>query len=207
MGLNADSVSIVLTDSLAAPADSAPADTAGAGAYVSVAAAAARLRSAERSLTFTRAGRFAPSLEFGVEKGDPGSASPNQLLPVIGFALPFPLFNRSGGAVTQAIAERDRARVELDLTRRETDAAVARARRELVAAQARVRRSAALVASADRIASMSLQAYGEGAVPLATVLEAQRNAREILARYIDDLATADAALRALRWLTTRTSEP
>jgi len=49
---------------------------------------------------------------------------------------------------------------------------------------------------------MSLQAYGEGAVALANVLEAQRNAREILARYIEDLAAADAALRALRWLTT-----
>lgn len=120
---------------------------------------------------------------------------------MIGFSLPFPLFNRSGGAVTQAIADRDRARVELDQTRRETDAAVARANRELVAARARVRRSAALVASADRIAAMSLQAYGEGAIPLANVLEAQRNAREILARYIDDLAAADAAARMLRWLT------
>jgi len=81
-----------------------------------------------------------------------------------------------------------------------------RARRELVAARARVRRSAALVASADRIASMSLQAYGEGAVALANVLEAERNAREILARYIEDLAAADAALRALRWLTTPPEE-
>jgi len=40
---------------------------------------------------------------------------------------------------------------------------------------------------------MSLQAYSVGAIPLANVLEAQRNAREILARYIDDLATADSA--------------
>jgi len=53
---------------------------------------------------------------------------------------------------------------------------------------------------------MSLQAYGEGAVALANVLEAQRNAREILARYIEDLAAADAALRALRWLTTPPEE-
>jgi len=109
--------------------------------------------------------------------------------------------------VTQAIAERDRARAALDLTRRETEAAVARARRELIAAQARVRRSAALVASADRIAGMSLQAYGEGAVALANVLEAQRNAREILARYIDDLAAADAAARTLRWLTAGRDQP
>jgi len=201
MGLRADTPSIRLADSLVAPDDSAVM-SGRAGEFLPVAAAAARLRSAERGLTLARASRFAPSLEFGVDKGDPGSANPNQLLPVIGFSLPFPLFNRSGGAVTQAIAERDRARAELDLTRRETDAGVALAQRELIAARARVRRSAALVASADRIAGMSLQAYGEGAVALANVLEAQRNAREILARYIDDLAAADAAARTLRWLTT-----
>jgi cobalt-zinc-cadmium efflux system outer membrane protein len=205
MGLRADTPSIRLVDSLVAPGDSAVMPT-WSGEYLPVAAAAARLRSTERSLSLARASRFAPSLEFGVDKGDPGSANPNQLLPVIGFSLPFPLFNRSGGAVTQAIAERDRARAEFDLTRRETDAGVARARRELSAARARVRRSAALVASADRIAGMSLQAYGEGAVALATVLEAQRNAREILARYINDLAAADAAARTLRWLTTGTDQ-
>src|SRR5437773_1099228 len=208
MGLAGDSPAIRLVDSLVAPEDSAPVNEGGAGPgeYLPVAAAAARLRSAERALSFTRASRFAPSVEVGLDKGDPGTTRPNELLPVIGFSLPFPLFNRSGGEVTRAIAERDRARAELDLTRRETDAAVARARRELVAARARVRRSAALVASADRIASMSLQAYGEGAVALANVLEAERNAREILARYIEDLAAADAALRALRWLTTPPEE-
>src|SRR6266536_2919672 len=192
---------VAVDDSLVAPNDGAVM-SGKSGEFLPVAAAAARLRSAERSLTLARASRFAPSLEFGVDKGDPGSANPNQLLPVIGFSLPLPLFNRSGGAVTQAIAERDRARAELDLTRLETDAGVARAQRELIAARARVRRSAALVASADRIAGMSLQAYGEGAVALANVLEAQRNAREVLARYIDDLAAADAAARTLRWLTT-----
>ena len=199
MGLGGDEPSIVLVDSLL-PTDgaSAPAPT---GDYLPIAAATARLKAAERALTFTRASRFAPSVQFGVDQGDPTSARPHELLPVIGFSLPFPLFNRSGGAVTQAVADRDRARAELDQTRRETDAAVARATRELAAAQSRVRRSAALVTSADRVAAMSLQAYSEGAVALANVLEAQRNAREILARYIDDLAAADASARMLRWLT------
>jgi hypothetical protein len=54
---------------------------------------------------------------------------------------------------------------------------------------------------------MSLQAYREGAIPLANVLEAQRNAREIVARYIDDLAAADAAARTVRWLTTGSEQP
>ena len=205
MGLPADTPSITLVDSLVVPDDSGA--SVGPGEWLPVAAAAARLRAAERNLSFTRASRFAPSVVFGVDKGDSGAADPNQLLPVIGFSLPFPLFNQSGGAVTQATAERDRALAALDLTRHETDAAVARSRRDLIAAQARVRRSAALVTSADRIAGMSLQAYGEGAVALANVLEAQRNAREILARYIDDLAATDAAARTLRWLTLRADQP
>jgi outer membrane protein, heavy metal efflux system len=205
MGLPGDTPAIVLVDSLAT-LDTA-AEAAQPGAYLPVAAAEARLRSAERTLTFTRASRFAPSSQLGFDKGDPTSPTPNQLLPVIGFSLPFPLFNWSGGEVTRASAERDRARAELDLTRRETNAAVARARRELVAARDRARRSAELVASANRVASMSLQAYGEGAIALANVLEAQRNAREILAHYIDDLAAADAALRTLRWLTATASQP
>lgn len=205
MGLSGDDPAITLIDSLAAPEDSVSANLT--REHLPVAVAAARLRSAERTLTLTRASRFAPNLEFGFDKRDPGSARPNQLLPVIGFSIPFPLFNKSGGDVTRAIAERDRARAQLELTRRETDAAMARARRELLAARGRVRRSAALVASADRIAAMSLQAYSEGAVALANVLEAQRNAREILARYIDDLAAADAAARMLRWLSVGPDEP
>ena len=44
-------------------------------------------------------------------------------------------------------------------------------------------------------------AYREGAVPLATVLEAQRGAREMLAQYIDDIATAAIAAATLRVLT------
>jgi hypothetical protein len=48
---------------------------------------------------------------------------------------------------------------------------------------------------------MSLQAYAEGAVALPNVLEAQRNAREALARYIDDVAAANNAAAAVRLLT------
>ena len=205
MGLSGDTAAITLRDSLAAPPDSAM-PTPGS-ALLPIAAAEASLRSAERTLSFTRASLFAPSFEIGFDKGDPSSPTPNDLLPVIGFSLPVPLFNWGRGDITRAAAERDRARAELDLTRRESDAAVVRARRELVGARDRLRRSAALVASANRVAAMSLQAYREGAIALATVLEAQRNAREILVRYIDDLAAADAAARTLRWLTTGPDEP
>ena len=205
MGRTGDTPVISLADSLTAPDDTSPA--APGEELLPVAAAAASLRSADRAVTLTRASRFAPSLAVGFDKVDPTSPTPNELLPVIGFSLPVPLFNWSGGDITRVVAERDRARAELDLTRRETDAAVSRARRELAAARDRLRRSAALVASADRVATMSLQAYSEGAVALANVLEAQRNAREVLARYVDDLAAADGAASALRWLTTPPDKP
>ena len=46
------------------------------------------------------------------------------------------------------------------------------------------------MASANRVAALSLTAYREGASSLPNVLEAQRNARDVLAQYIDDLADA-----------------
>ena len=204
MGLTGDQPAIVLVDSLRPPPDSAPPE---GRMLLPVAAAEASLRSAERSLAFARRSRFAPNIQFGFDTGDPTSPTPHQLLPVVGFSLPFPLFNFGRGDVLRASAERDRASAELDLARRGTAAAVARARRDLVAARDRLRRSAGLVESANRVATMSLQAYSEGAIPLANVLEAQRNAREILARFIDDLATADSAARALKMLTAAPDEP
>jgi outer membrane protein, heavy metal efflux system len=205
VGLAGDEPVIALADSLVPPAEGPEAPTA-AAEPLPVAAAAATLRSEERALAFAHRSIFAPSLELGVEGGDPTGATPG-ILPTIGLSFPLPLFNWNGGEVARARAARDRARAELDLVRRETSAAVARARRELGAARARLQRDAGLLASADRVAAMSLQAYAEGAVALANVLEAQRNAREALGRYIDDLAAADVAAAAVRLLTASPDEP
>jgi outer membrane protein, heavy metal efflux system len=203
MGLPAQEPTIALVDSLVAPADTT---AALAGEPLPVAAAAASLRAAERTLTLVHRSLFAPSLQLGVESGDPTGAEPGTL-PVFGVTLPLPLFHWNGGEAAQAAAARDRARAGLDLTRRETAASAARATRELAAAWARLRRDRDLLASADRVAAMSLQAYAEGAVALGNVLEAQRNAREALGRYIDDLAGADGAAAALRLVTTAADLP
>jgi len=205
MGLPAAEPTIALADSLVppAPGDSAPAPP---GAPLPVAAAAAAVRSQERALTLVHRSLFAPSFEVGVEAQDPSDPT-RGLLPTFGISLPLPLFNWSGGEAAQAAAARDRARAELELVRRETVADLARAQRELAAARARVRRDQEILASADRVAAMSLQAYAEGAVALANVLEAHRNAREALGRYIDDLAAAAAAAATLRLLTTPADQP
>ncbi len=198
MGLPGEAPTIALADSLAPRSDSV---ATAAGEPLPVAQAAASLRAAERALTFVHRSLFAPSFEVGVEARDPTGAEPG-LLPTFGIALPLPLFNWNSGEAAQAAAARDRARAELDFVRRETAASLARARRELTAALERVRRDQDILTSADRVAAMSLQAYAEGAVALASVLEAQRNAREALGRYIDDLAAADGAGAAVRLLQT-----
>ncbi len=207
IGLPAEQVTIVLTDSLAPPAPPAPpapsssSDSVGraAGEPLPVAAAAASLRSAERTLTLAHRSVFAaPSFQVGVERGDPTQGG---ALPTVGFSLPLPLFNWNGGGVAQAAAARDRAQASLELVRRETAAELARAQRSLAAAEARLERDRRVLASADRVAAMSLEAYTEGAVALPNVLEAQRNAREALGRYIDDLAAANTAAAAVRLVT------
>jgi outer membrane protein, heavy metal efflux system len=202
MGLPAEEVTITLADSLAPPADSMPAP---AGEPLPVAAAAASFRASERALSLAHRSVFAtPSLQVGFDTDDPGGQ--RGLLPTIGLSLPLPLFNWNGGEVRQAAAARDRAQAGLDLVRRESGAELARVRRGFVLALTRLERDRRLLSSADRVAAMSLQAYAEGVVALPNVLEAQRNAREALARYIDDVAEANDAAAAVR-LRTATESP
>jgi cobalt-zinc-cadmium efflux system outer membrane protein len=204
MGLAADRVSIALADTLELPV----ADTAGpSGAALLVAAAEASARSADAAHAFARRSVFAaPSLMLGFDSHDPTGAE-RGLLPTFGLTLTFPLLNRNGGEVALAAAGRDRARAELEVTRRESDAAVARARRELAVSVEKATRDRRLVASANRVAAMSLAAYAEGAVALPSVLEAQRQARESLAQLVDDLAAANAAAAAVRLLTASEASP
>ena len=205
MGLPSDRPSIALADTLTLP----PVDTAApAGPTLQVASAEAGARSAAAALALARRSVLAaPSLTFGFDAYDPTPGGERGLLPTFGLALTFPLLNFNGAAVAAASASRDRAAPELAVTRRESDAAVARARRELALAVARALRDRQLVASADRVAAMSLAAYAEGAVALPSVLEAQRQAREALGRLIDDLTAASVAESAVRLFTASESSP
>ena len=205
MGLPSDRPSIALADTLTLP----PVDTAApAGPTLQVASAEAGARSAAAALALARRSVLAaPSLTFGFDAYDPTPGGERGLLPTFGLALTFPLLNFNGAAVAAASASRDRAAAELAVTRRESDATVARARRELALAVARALRDRQLVASADRVAAMSLAAYAEGAVALPSVLEAQRQAREALGRLIDDLTAASVAESAVRLFTASESSP
>jgi cobalt-zinc-cadmium efflux system outer membrane protein len=193
LGMTAEQLEISATDSLTAPPD-APipgrtlSETA-AGMSLESATLAARLQ--HRSLFST------PAIALGFENHDPDQ---HGLLPTFGLGFALPLFDRNRGAIAQAEAERLRAAAELTLVRVETRNQIAHALRQRENAIARVARDRQLVTSANRVAAMSLTAYREGAASLPNVLEAQRNARDVLATYIDDLTSAWIATAELRVL-------
>ncbi len=202
MGIAANAGALVIVDSLAAPfPDSALGFTANT---LPVAAASAALTAAELGVRLQRRSVFgSPSVLAGFETHDPTGSEPG-LLPTVGFSIPLPLLNRNRGPIAVAEAERTRARAELDLARLESAAQIARALRQRNAALARVARDERLVSSANRVAAMSLTAYRAGASSLPNVFEAQRNAREVLSQYIDDVATALISNSTLRLMTLTT---
>ena len=194
MGLDTARIAIVPSDSLTMP----PLTTPNAITDVSLPIAAARqaLSAADLSVRVQRRSLFTPfSLQAGVEWGDPGLPG---VLPTFGLSIPLPLLNRNRGPIAVAEAERERARAELALALFETQATIGRARRERAVALEKLQRDRVLVESANRIVAMSLVAYREGAQGLPAVLEAQRNARDILSQYITDLADAWIATATLR---------
>lgn len=210
LAMRSDSVRIALTDSLTAPSTSSPDATApvaaSAGAVqpitstLTVRAAAASLTAAQQSLVVQRHGVFgAPSVQVGVESGDPSGSEPG-LLPTIGIALPIPLFNLNRGEIVAARADVQRAQAELDIARREAEATLARAVRTRAGAVARLARDASTVSAAAHNTQMTERAYTEGEMAISDVLEARRARREAETQYVNDLVAArvsDAVIRVL----------
>jgi cobalt-zinc-cadmium efflux system outer membrane protein len=167
----------------------------------SVAAAEAALQAAELAITRERRSVWGlPSLVLGVEWGDESYDPPSKKLPLFGFAVPLPLFNRNQGAIAQATADRDRALAELRLARLAARQRFLEFMREHELLRARIARDQEMVIRAERVAAKSLTAYREGAAALPAVLEARRTARDVLGQYIDDVAallTLEAELRVL----------
>jgi outer membrane protein, heavy metal efflux system len=194
MGLDNDRIAVTPVDSLILPQSPNP-DAVRERALPIVAAEQA-LTAAELSVRAQRRSIFTPfSIQAGIEHSDPSEPG---ILPTFGFSIPLPILNRNRGPIALAEAERERARAELALARIETRSAIGRAVRLRNLALEKIQRDRVLVESAARIAVMSLTAYREGAQGLPAVLEAQRNAREILSQYIDDLADAWIATATLR---------
>lgn len=199
MGLSATTIEIVLSDSLGVP--NAVTVEAPTGTLLPIAAAAAQLESASLATQLQRRSVFGtPSVVAGVETGDPSGGEVGNL-PTFGVAFPLPLFNRNRAAIAQAQADEARARAELTLAEVQSRTELARAQREWRAAQAKVARGQVLVSHADRVVTMAMTAYREGAAALPYVLEAQRTARELLAEHVRDIADAWIAVAELKVLT------
>ncbi len=194
MGLDTTRIAVVPSDSLTMPPLTPP--NAVPDGALPIAAARQALSAADFSVRAQRRSLFTPfSVQAGIEWGDPGVPG---LLPTVGLSIPLPLLNRNRGPIALAEAERERARAELALALFQTQATIGRARRQRDVALEKLQRDRVLVESANRIAAMSLVAYREGAQALPAVLESQRNARDILSQYINDLADAWIATATLR---------
>lgn len=213
MGLSPDSVQLTLSETIpltdsaiieanvVVPAKSGAAMNA---ALLPVAVAQGDVETANlRVLAEQRRRIAAPSLSIGFETVNTGTSGP---LPTVGLAMPLPLFNRNAASIQVTQAELARAKATLTLVQLQQAAMVANAEREASAARTRLARSGRLVASANRIATMSITAYREGASPIGTVLDAQRSAREALSQYAEDVAAVRIADSVLRFVTLSTDQ-
>ena len=198
MGVTGRQVRIELADSLTAPP---PAPATADGRPLGVASAADQLEAASLALRVEKRSVIGqPSITAGWDSGDPTGDTKGRL-PMFGVALPIPLFNRNTAAISLAQAEEARARAELSLVTVMSRTERERAEREYAAARARFERDEQLVAQAERVASMALTAYREGALGMASVLEARRTARDVLAQRVRDAADAWVAVAELKVLT------
>lgn len=197
MGLPSGESPLIIRDSLTAVADSIHANDR---TPLPIASAEQALSAAQFALRLQHRSVFGqPGILAGFDTRDPTGAEKG-ILPTFGFSIPLPILNRNRGPIAQAEADRARAAATLALTRLETTSQIQRAERTRSAALVRIARDLTLLASANRVAAMSITAYRAGAASLPNVFEAQRNAREVLSQYIDDVAAAriaDSTLRAL----------
>jgi cobalt-zinc-cadmium efflux system outer membrane protein len=192
LGILDERVTITPVDSLGTP----PAPTEPAATSLDVESARLSLDAASLNARLQHRSIWSQlSISPGIEYGDPDQKG---ILPTIGLGVGLPLFDRNRGQIAQAQAEQAKAQAELRLAQVEARNALGHALRERENAVGKVARDRVLVASADRVASMALTAYREGASSLPNVLDAERTAREVLSQYIDDLAAAWVATAELR---------
>lgn len=213
MGLSPDSTQVVLSEAISlvdsviieTNAVSRPNGLTNNRALLPVAVAEGEVETANfRVLAEQRRRLAAPSLSVGFETVNSGTNGP---LPTVGFAMPLPIFHRNSASIQATQAELLRAQANLIVAHLQQDALVANAKRDASTARIRLARSRRLVASANRIATMSITAYREGASPIGTVLDAQRSAREALSQYADDVAAVRIADSVLRFVTLSTDQP
>lgn len=196
MGLAVDRVAVIPVDSLDLRFAGAPLPAA---TPLRVAIAEQQVQVEQANLALARASRIpTPAVRVGVEWHDPQATDPNKKLPLIGLAIPFPLWDRNRGPIEEAKAAQARANAELSLVRLQTGNALLLAQQQRAVAQSRAQSGRAMVDHARRVAALSLTAYREGAYSLVNVIEAQRNARDAVRSFVEALQASRIAHAAVR---------
>ncbi len=189
-------------DALAGPAGGAPAaadDDAVLLRRPDVLASEAALRRAEADLALQKALRVPdPTLLVQYEREPPDQRNTFGF----GVSLPLPLFNRNAAGVRQAELARDAARRDLERARVRAAQDLAATREALDTAAARAARlSDDLAPKALGVRETVRYAYEQGGASLLELLEAERNANDLLlaaASARGDLAAARADYLAAR---------
>ncbi len=180
------------TDPLDSGLDRLPDTTVALARVPAVRSAVADSAAAEAQLRSARRARVPfPSLQTGAEWGD---ASQPGALAVIGFAIPFPLWQRGGGTVAEARARSERLsaltrEARLDVVRQVRQAHI---HLEETARRARAARDT-LLPAAGVIRARALRAYQAGETGILPVLDALRSERDVtLSALQDELAFQEA---------------
>ncbi len=197
-------------DALAAQAresDAAPDDGAVLAKRPDVLALDAAVRRADSDLALQKAFRVPdPTLQVQYEREPPDQRNTFGF----GVSFPLPLFNRNAGAIRVASVAAESARRELVRGRVRAEQDLAATRQALDVATARAARLAGeLVPKATSVRDTVRYAWEQGGASLLELLEAERNANDLLvaaAAAQGDLAAARADYRAARLAATSDRE-
>jgi cobalt-zinc-cadmium efflux system outer membrane protein len=167
-----------------------------------VRAAAANLRGSTANLELQRAYRIPdPTVSLGVEHNPPGGGPPVDTFN-IGVSFPLPLWNRNGGNIREAEAQREQARIALEKAEAKVMADIANAESAYDEAWNRWQRYRDQTAAKSASVRQSVAfAYEQGGASLVDLLEAERTDNEVrlaAAQAQADTASAMADLSAAR---------
>ena len=178
-----------------------------------VLAARPELQAAREHVIAARAGmgveRSMIFRQFGLTLGIKRTAGTSSL--VLGASVPVPLFDRNGGEIARATAERDAATLELVAIEREARAqfsglqAAARLLTDRINSQLDGRGPASYLARAAEVRRIALGAYQEGAIPLIQVIDAVRASADARTSFFELLYAQQQTV--LRLVVARGDDP
>ncbi len=160
---------------------------------------------AAQELQFARRARIPiPSFEAGTNWDDP--SDPGRTFSVIGFTIPFPIWQQGGGSVAEARARAERAAALASEVRLDVRRQVAEAEIRLLEARRRARFARdSLLPGARHLRELAVEAYRAGQTGILPVLDALRGEREVALGALQELVSFQSAVATWRALLGRVS--